>query len=309
MKVSIIGAGNLGVSIAFCVTEKKLSDVVLVDIVEGRAQGKALDMMESGPVRGYKTMIQGTSDYAETADSDVFVIAAGEHRQKGMTRFDLRDVNSGIIRIAAEIVEKYANVSPSKRPTCIVCTEPVDLMTYDFLKITGFKPNQVIGASSLLDSTRLRLFIARELGISVRDVTAMVIGRHMEDMIILPQYCRIAGIPIEQFLSREKIEAFAEKTKRAGDEIVAWLKIGSSFYAPGSVVEEMIEAILQDTKAILPVSVYLSGQYGVDDVCIGVPVKLGKEGAEEIIQVKLTPEQKDAFIKSSEDLKEAIYKR
>ncbi len=309
MKVSIIGAGNLGVSIAFCVTERQLSDVVLVDIVEGRAQGKALDMMESGPVRRYNTRIKGTSDYAETADSDIFVIAAGAHRQKGMSRLDLRATNNGIIRITAEIVEKYANVSPSRRPTCIVCTEPVDLMTYDFLKITGFKPSQVIGASSLLDSTRLRLFIARELGISVRDVTAMVIGRHMEDMIILPQYCRVAGIPIEQFLSPEKIDTLAERTKGAGDEIVAWLKIGSSFYAPGSVIAEMSEAILRDTKSILPGSVYLSGQYGLEDVCIGVPVKLGKEGVEEIIQVKLTPEQKETFKKSAEEIKEAIIKR
>ncbi|HIQ05272.1 MAG TPA: malate dehydrogenase [Anaerolineae bacterium] len=296
-KISIIGAGNVGATTAHWLAERELGDIVLVDIpqVGEMPKGKALDLMEAGPVLGYDTRITGTSDYAETKDSDVVVITAGVPRKPGMSREDLVTTNAGIIK---DVAQKVAAASPN----CIIIlvTNPLDTMAYVAKKVTGFPRERVIGQAGVLDSARMRTFIAMELGVSVQNTHAFVLGGHGDEMVPLPRYSTVAGIPITELLPPERIEAIVERTRKGGGEIVQLLKTGSAFYAPGAAVAQMVEAILKDKKLILPASAYLQGEYGMEDIYFGVPIVLGRGGMERIIEIELTEEEKAAMQRSAE---------
>ncbi|HIC89783.1 MAG TPA: malate dehydrogenase [Anaerolineae bacterium] len=296
-KISIIGAGNVGATTAHWLAERELGDIVLVDIpqVGEMPKGKALDLMEAGPVLGYDTRITGTSDYAETKDSDVVVITAGVPRKPGMSREDLVTTNAGIIK---DVAQKVAAASPN----CIIIlvTNPLDTMAYVAKKVTGFPRERVIGQAGVLDSARMRTFIAMELGVSVQNTHAFVLGGHGDEMVPLPRYSTVAGIPITELLPPERIEAIVERTRKGGGEIVQLLKTGSAFYAPGAAVAQMVEAILKDKKLILPASAYLQGECGMEDIYFGVPIVLGRGGMERIIEIELTEEEKAAMQRSAE---------
>lgn len=294
-KITIIGAGNVGATTAHWLAERELGDVVLLDIpqTEGMPAGKALDMTEAGPVVGYDTRIIGTTEYDETANSDIVVITAGVARRPGMSREDLIGTNQ---RIMTDVVTNIKGTSPNS--ILIVVTNPLDTMAYLAKQVSGFPRERVIGQAGILDSARMRTFIAMELEVSVENTHAFVLGGHGDEMVPLPRYSTVAGIPITDLLAPERVEAIVERTRKGGGEIVGLLKTGSAYYAPGAAVAQMVEAILKDKKQILPCAVYLEGEYGLNDIYFGVPVKLGRSGMEEIVEINLTSEERAALEKS-----------
>ena len=300
-KITIVGAGNVGATAAHWAAEKEMADVVLVDIVDGVPQGKALDLLETGPVEGFDTKVIGTNGYDETAGSDVVIITSGFPRQPGMSREDLLGKNK-------EIIESVTTEIAKRSPDCtiIVVTNPLDTMVYLAKKVSGFPKNRVMGMAGILDTGRLRTFIAMELNVSVEDTQAFILGGHGDDMVPIPRYCTVAGVPITQLIAREKIDKMVERTRKAGGEIVALLKKGSAFYSPSASAIQMTEAILKDKKRIVPCAAYLEGEYGISGIYFGVPVKLGANGVEEIIEVELTDEEKAAVQKSADVVKKSI---
>jgi len=300
-KIACVGAGNVGASAAQYCAEMELGDVVLTDILEGFPQGKALDLTEAGPIRGYGSMVTGTNNYADIAGADVCIVSAGLARKPGMTRLDLLEKNGNIIAGIAENIAKHAPNS-----TVIVVTNPLDVMTYVMFKKVGFPSNRVIGMAGCLDSARLRAFVAMELGVNMKNVDTMVLGSHGDDMVPLPEYTTVSGIPITKLMKQDRIDALMERTRKGGGEIVALLKTGSAFYAPGASAARMAQAIIRDEKQLLPCAAHLTGQYGLDDVYIGVPVVLGKDGVEKIIELDLTKAQKDELHKSAGEVREGI---
>ena len=302
-KVTVVGAGNVGASVAQYTVEKELADVVLVDVVEGLPQGKALDLLETGPIHGYDSRLGGSNEYSVTADSDIVVITAGLARKPGMTRDDLLFKNAEIV---GSVVDQLAPHSPNA--ILIVVSNPLDAMTYLAWKRSRFPKERVLGMAGILDSARFRTFIAMELGVSVENVTAFVLGGHGDTMVPLPRYSTVASIPITELLPKERIDTIVQRTRDGGAEIVNLLKTGGAYYAPGAAVTEMVEAILKDKKKILPCAVYLDGEYGVKGLYVGVPVKLGRGGVEQVVEIKLTPEEQAHFDKSAGAVREAVEK-
>jgi len=300
-KITVVGAGHQGAHTALWLATKELGDVVLLDIVEGVPQGKALDLMEASPVEDFDSMVTGSNDYKDTENSDVVIITAGLPRKPGMSRSDLIETN---IKIIKDVVGKIVKHSPGAH--IIVVTNPLDVMVYAAWRFSGLAPNKVMGLSGALDGSRMRSFIAMELGVSVEDVQAMVMGGHADEMVPLINYSTVAGIPITQLLSKEKIDAIVKRTRTAGGEIVGLLKTGSAYYAPSAAAAEMAEAIIKDKKRVIPCAAYLSGQYGVDGIFIGVPAKLGAGGVEEIFEVELDEGEKKAFDASVAAVRELI---
>ena len=282
-KISVIGAGNVGASAAFRAAEIELGDVVLVDIVEGMPQGKALDLYQMCPVSGKDVRFVGSNDYAETAGSDIVIITSGIPRKPGMSRDDLVSTNTKIVK---DVTEKVASLSPDS--IIILVTNPLDAMVYVAHRVSGFPKHRVMGMAGVLDSARFRAFISMELGVSVENIHAFVLGGHGDDMVPLPRYTTVAGVPITDLVSPERIEAMVDRTRKGGAEIVKLLKTGSAFYAPGTSVIEMAESILRDKKKILPCCVLAEGEYGVEDTFVGLPVKLGSGGVEQVIEIELT---------------------
>ena len=302
-KVTVIGAGNVGATTAQQIIETGLADVVLVDIVEGLPQGKALDLIEAAPVVGYDVRITGTNDYADTADSKIIVVTSGLARQPGMSRDDLMAKNAGIV---GSVVKQAAAHSPDA--IIIVVTNPLDAMCHVALTASGFSPERVIGMAGVLDSARFRSFIADELEVSVRDIRGFVLGGHGDTMVPLPRYSTVGGVPITELMSAERIEQLVERTRNGGAEVVALLKTGSAYYAPAASVVEMIEAILRDRRRVLPCAAYLGGEYGMTDLYMGVPIVLGNGGVERIIEISLTDEERAAFNRSADAVRELIAK-
>jgi malate dehydrogenase len=303
-KITVIGGGNVGSTAAQRIAEKQLAqEVVLVDILEGVPQGKALDMWESAPVEGFDSAIIGTNDYTATANSEIVVITAGLARKPGMSRDDLLSANAKIVKSVTEQV-----VTHSPNAILIVVSNPLDVMTYVAKKVSGFKKQRVIGMAGILDSARFRLFIAQELNVSVRDVQAMVLGGHGDSMVPLVRYSTVAGIPISELISAERIEALVTRARNGGIEIVNYLKTGSAYYAPSSSAVEMVEAISRDSNRVLPCSAWLEGEYGLHDVYCGVPVKLNASGIEQILELKLTDEEIAGLKKSADDVTANIKK-
>jgi len=292
-KVTVVGAGHVGATLAQRIAETRLADVVLVDVVEGVPQGKSLDLLEAGPVLGYDSKVTGTNGYEETAGSDVIVITAGLARKPGMSRDDLLAAN-------VNIVKKVAGETGRRSPDAImiVVTNPMDVMGYVAMRTCGFPRERVIGMGGVLDSGRFRTFIARELGVSVENTHAFVMGGHGDSMVPLPRYSTVAGIPITELMTAEQINRLVERTRNGGAEIVDLLKTGSAYYAPSAATLEMVEAMLLDKKKILPCSVYLEGEYGVKGTFAGVPVKLGAKGVEQVVEIKLSADENAAFMKS-----------
>lgn len=300
-KIACVGAGNVGASVAQYCAEMELGDVVMLDVVEGLPQGKALDLTEAGPIRGYDCIVIGTNNYEDIAGSDVVVVTAGLARKPGMTRLDLLAKNGAIISSACENIAKYAPDS-----IVIIVTNPLDVMTYLAFRKLGFPSNRVIGMAGCLDSARMRAFVAMELGISGKNVDTMVLGSHGDDMVPLPQYTTVSGIPITKLLPQERIDAIVERTRKGGGEIVALLKTGSAFYAPGASAARMVQSILRDEKQLLPCSSFLQGQYGLDDIYIGVPVRLGKDGVEEIVELSLSESERAALHRSADEVRTGV---
>ncbi len=299
--VTVIGAGNVGASVAQRVAEAGLADVVMVDIVEGLPQGKALDLAEAAPIVGHDMRITGTNDYADTAGSDIIVVTSGLARQPGMSRDDLMAKNAGIVR---SVVQQSAAQSPGA--ILIVVTNPLDAMCHVALEASGFTPERVIGMAGVLDSARLRTFIGQELNVSVSSTHAFVLGGHGDTMVPLPRYSTAGGVPITELLAPERIEALVDRTRNGGAEIVALLKTGSAFYAPAASVAQMVDSILNDRNEILPCAAYLQGEYGIDGLFVGVPVKLGRRGIEEIVQIELTDDERAAFERSAAAVRELV---
>ncbi len=302
-KVSIIGAGNVGASTAERVALRRLADVVLVDIVEGLPQGKALDLNEAGPVDGYDVRLTGSNGYEETSGSDVVVITSGLPRKPGMSRDDLLKANFEIVRA---VTREVARRSPDA--VLIVVSNPLDAMAYTALKTSGFPRERVVGMAGILDSARMRFFIAEELGVSVGNTHAFVLGGHGDSMVPLPRYSTVAGIPITELMPKKTIDAIVQRTRDGGIEVVNLLKSGSAYYAPASSIVQMVEAVLHDTHCILPCAVYLQGEYGYRDVFLGVPARLGAAGMEKVIEIKLTDEEKTALDRSAEAVRTLIGK-
>ncbi|SHE35648.1 malate dehydrogenase (NAD) [Desulfacinum infernum DSM 9756] len=302
-KITVVGAGFVGATAAHWAAAKELGDVCLIDIVEGMPQGKALDLMEASPVEGFDAHIIGTNDYADTADSDIVIITAGLPRKPGMSRDDLLAKNTEIVKSVTEQVAKY-----SPDAFLIIVSNPLDAMVYVAHKVSGFPTNRVMGMAGVLDAARFRTFIAMELNVSVEDVTAFVLGGHGDTMVPLPRYSTVAGIPLPDLLPPEKIEALVERTRNGGAEIVNLLKTGSAFFAPSASAVQMAESILKDKKRILPCAAYCDKEYGVGGYFVGVPVKLGAGGVEQVIEIKLLPEEKEAFQKSVDAVKNLVKK-
>jgi malate dehydrogenase len=302
-KITIIGAGNVGATTAHWLAERELGDIVLVDIpaTEDMPKGKALDLMESGPVYGFDTRVVGTTGYDETKGSDIVVVTAGVARKPGMSREDLVGVNQKII---TSVMQQALDRSPDA--IYIIVTNPLDTMVYLAYKVSGLPRNRIIGQAGMLDSARFRTFIAMELGVSVENVHASVLGGHGDEMVPLVRYSNMAGIPISELLSPDRVEAIVERTRKGGGEIVQLLKTGSAYYAPGASVARMVEAILKDKKLIIPCSAYLDGEYGVKDMFFGVPCKLGAGGIEQIIEIKLTDAEQAMLQKSVELIRSSM---
>lgn len=300
-KISIIGAGFVGATAAQWAAEKELGDVVLVDILEGIPQGKALDLFEASPVEGFDARVIGSNGYDETKDSNVVIVTSGVPRKPGMSREDLLEINKKIIEsVVTQVVER------SPQAILIMVTNPLDTMTYLAFKKSGLPKQRVMGMAGILDTARFKAFIAMELGVSVEDIQALLLGGHGDEMVPLPRYTTISGIPLSQFLPKEAIDRLVDRTRKGGGEIVNLLKTGSAFYAPSAAAIQMTEAILKDKKRILPCCVYLDGEYGLKDMCFGVPVKLGAGGAEAIIELQLTEDEKKLIAKSAESVKKSI---
>ncbi|HUN67066.1 MAG TPA: malate dehydrogenase [Bacteroidota bacterium] len=304
MKITVVGAGNVGATAAQRIVDKELAnEVVLLDIVEGLPQGKGLDMYESAPISGTDTHVKGTNSYDDTANSDIIVITAGIARKPGMTREQLQETNAGIVKgVTASVAAK------SPGAILIVVSNPLDVMTYVAYKVSGFDRHRVIGMAGILDTARYRTFIAMQLGVSVEDIQALVLGGHGDSMVPLVRYTTIAGVPITEFLDKAAIDALVKRTRDGGIEIVNYLKTGSAYYAPSAAAVEMVEAVVKDKKRILPCAAFLQGEYGLRDTYVGVPVKLGRKGMEQIIEVPLTAEEKAALAKSAEEVKGNIKK-
>lgn len=302
-KITVVGAGNVGASVAQYAVEKELGDVVLVDVVEGIPQGKALDLAQAGPIHGYDAVLTGSNGYEETGGSDVVVITAGLARKPGMTRDDLLFKNAEIV---GGVVEQVVARSPDA--ILVLVTNPLDAMVQLAWRKSGFPARRVVGMAGVLDSARFRAFIAQELEVSVENVTAFVLGGHGDTMVPLPRYSTVAGIPITELLPPARIQALVTRTANGGAEIVGLLKSGSAYYAPAASTVEMVEAILRDKKKILPCAAYLEGQYGVRGLYVGVPVKLGRQGVEQVIEITLTPEEQTAFQRSAAAVRELVDK-
>ncbi len=300
-KITIIGAGAVGATTAQRIAEKELGDVVLTDIVEGLPQGKALDLLQAGPLFGYDSNIMGTNDYEDIKGSDVVVITAGIARKPGMTREDLLKINTKIITDVSHKIKLHAPDS-----VVITVTNPLDIMTYVAMKTTGFEPNRVFGMSGVLDSGRFAAFIALELGCSVRDINAMVLGGHGDTMVPLPRFTTVSGVPITELMPESTIKRLVERTINGGAEIVNLMKTGSAFYAPSAAVTNMVEAVIKDTKRILPACAFLNGEYGKKDIYLGVPVKLGRKGITQILELELTGEEKEALDRSADAVRSGI---
>ena len=299
-KISVIGAGNVGATAAFLIAQKQLGDVVMVDIIDGIPQGKALDMVQTGPVEMFDANISGALNYEETAGSDVVIITSGSPRKPGMTREDLLNINAKIVE---DVTSNVIRHSPDT--TLVILTNPLDIMTYHAWKVSGFPQNRVVGQAGVLDSARFRTFISMELGVSVEDITAMVMGGHGDTMVPLPRYTTVGGIPITQLIPQDRIEEISDRTRNGGGEIVNLLKV-SGYYAAGASLAQMAEAIILDKKRLIPCSAYLTGQYGIDDLYIGVPVKLGASGVEEILEIELEASELEALQTSSQTYREGI---
>lgn len=301
-KLTIIGAGNVGATAAHWAAAKELGDIVLVDVVEGVPQGKALDLMETAPVEGFDVNVVGSSSYEETADSDVVIITAGLARKPGMSRDDLQAKNAEIVKSVTEQVVKY-----SPNSYLIIVSNPLDVMAYLAWKVSGFPKNRVMGMAGVLDTARFRCFLSMELDVSVEDIQACVLGGHGDDMVPLARYSTISGIPITNFISQEALDRIIERTRKAGGEIVGLLKTGSAYYSPSASAVQMAEAIIKDKKRVLTAAVSLDGEYGISGgVFVGVPVKLGGNGIEEIIELELLAEEKNALLKSTEGVRKNI---
>ena len=302
-KVSIIGAGNVGASAAERIVQARLADVVMVDIIEGLPQGKALDLNEAGPVDGYDFRLAGSNGYEETRDSDIVVITSGLPRKPGMSRDDLLQKNFEIVKGVTEQVARH-----SPRAVLIVVSNPLDAMAHTALKISGFPRERVLGMAGVLDSARMRFFIAEALGVSVANTHAFVLGGHGDTMVPLPRYSTVSGIPITELLSKEAIDAIVQRTRDGGIEVVNLLKSGSAYYAPASSIVQMVESILLDRHLIQPCAVSLNGEYGYRDLFIGVPARLGAKGMEKVIEIKLTAEEKSALDRSAGAVRELVSK-
>lgn len=300
-KISVIGAGHVGEITAFKIAEKELGDVVLVDIVEDMPIGKGLDMLEGGPVGRYDSRVTGTNFYEDTANSDIVVITAGIPRKPGMSRDELVGTNFGIVKTVTEKV-----VAQSPNAMLLVVTNPLDAMAYTAYKVSGFPKNRVFGMAGILDTTRFRAFISMELNVSVECIQALVLGGHGDTMVPIGRYTTISGIPLTHFLPQERIDDIIERTRKGGGEIVKYLKTGSAYYAPSLAITEMVESIVKDKKKILPCAAYLEGEYGISDLYFGVPIKLGAGGVEEIIEIDLTDEEKEAIKKSEAAVRNVV---
>ena len=302
-KVTVIGAGNVGATVAQRIAEAGLADVVLVDIVEGLPQGKGLDLAEAAPVVGHDARVMGTNDYADTTGSDIVVVTSGIARKPGMSRDELLSTNAGIVR---SVVEEAVRYSPDA--ILVIVTNPLDAMCHVAMTASGFPRERVLGMAGILDSARFRTFIAMELGVSVEDTHAFVLGGHGDTMVPLPRYSTVAGIPITELLPPDRVEALVKRTAGGGAEIVALLKAGSAYYAPAAATFEMVEAILHDRKRVLPCAAFLQGEYGQNDLFVGVPVVLGAGGMERVIEIRLTDDEAAAFQRSAAAVQELVEK-
>ena len=297
--ISIIGAGQVGSTLAFLVLEKGLGDVVLIDCIEGLAKGKALDIMQAGALAGFENSVAGYDDYSRLKNSDIVVITAGQARKPGMSRLDLLRKNSEIV---GSVVKGIARFAPEA--VILVVTNPLDVMTYLAYKMSGFEPNRVLGQAGVLDSARLKYFLAQECGVAPREISTMILGGHGDSMVPIISQTTVSGKPLIEVLSEEAIERVVEKTRGGGAEVVSLLKTGSAYYAPATATLTMLDAIVKDTDALLPTSAYLSGEYGLEDIYVGVPVRLGKDGVKEIVEIDLTDKEREALHKSA-----AIYRK
>jgi len=300
-KVTVVGSGNVGATVAHRLADKQLADVVLIDILEGIPQGKGLDLLESGPIEGYDVRIRGTNDYADTAASDLVVLTAGFPRKPGMSRDDLLKANYDVVKGTVEQVVKHS-------PDCIfiVVTNPLDAMAQTAYRVSGFSKNRVIGMAGILDTARYRTFIAEALNVSVQNVQGFVLGGHGDTMVPVPRYTTVAGIPVTELLPKNQLDQIIKRTANGGAEIVSLLKTGSAYYAPSAAVVEMIDAVFNDRKKILPCAAYLEGEYGIHGLFVGVPAKLGARGIEQIIEIRLTPEEQAALEQSANAVKELV---
>ncbi len=300
-KITVVGGGFVGATSAHWIAAKELADVVLIDIIEGMPQGKGLDLLEAGPVEGFDVNVIGTNDYADTADSDLVIITAGIARKPGMSRDDLLNINTGIVK---EVTAQICKYSPNA--FLIIVSNPLDAMVYVAHKVSAFPTNRVVGMAGVLDSARFRAFIAMELGVSVKDIQAFVLGGHGDTMVPLPRYTTVSGIPIPDLMSAERIEALVDRTRKGGGEIVNLLKTGSAFFAPSASAVQMATAILKDQKRILPCAAYCDKEYGVGGYFVGVPVLLGAGGVEKVIEIQMTPDEKAAFDRSVQAVRDLV---
>ncbi len=300
-KVTVVGAGNVGANCALRLAEKELADVVLVDVIEGVPQGKALDLLQCGPVQDFDVLLTGANDYEPTANSDVVIITAGFPRKPGMSRDDLLMANFEIVRAATGQVAKY-----SPNAILIIVSNPLDAMCWTALKVSKFSKNRVIGMAGVLDSARFRTFLARELDVSAEDVTAVVLGGHGDTMVPLVRHTSVSGIPIAELLDAATIERLVDRTRNGGAEIVKYLKTGSAYYAPSAAAVQMAEAILKDKKRVLPCAVYLEGEYGIQGLFVGVPVKLGARGVEKVYELRLAADEQAQLKKSAAAVQELV---
>jgi malate dehydrogenase len=300
-KITVVGAGNVGATTAHWLVSKELGDVVLVDIIEGMPQGKALDLAQAGPVEGFDSRLIGANGYKETANSDIVVITSGIARKPGMSRDDLLNTNAGIV---GSVTDEIARSSPNA--IIIVVSNPLDAMAQIAFRRSGFPKHRVVGMAGILDSARMRTFLAEALNVSVENVTAFVLGGHGDTMVPLPRYSTCAGIPVTELLPKDVLEKIVDRTRNGGAEIVSLLKTGSAYYAPSAAAVEMVEAIIKDKKKILPCAAFLEGEYGINGLFVGVPVKLGARGIEEIIQINLTTEERAALQKSAAAVQELV---
>lgn len=304
MKITVVGAGHVGATTAQRIAEKELANqVVLVDILEGIPQGKALDQWESAPVEGFDTRVIGTNGYEETAGSDVTVITAGIARKPGMSRDDLLATNAKIVQTVTESIAKF-----SPNTILVLVSNPLDVMCYVALKTSGFDSKRVVGMAGILDTARYRSFLAMELDVSVRDIQAIVMGGHGDSMVPLPRYTTVAGVPLEQWMDQATIDRIVDRTRNGGAEIVKHLKTGSAYYAPSAAATEMVEAIVRDKRRVLPCAAWLTGEYGLSDVYVGVPVILGKNGVEKVFEVSLSGDEQAALKDSADHVKGTMEK-
>ncbi len=301
-KITVLGAGGVGATAAqYSALDELANEVVLIDVIEGLPQGKGLDMYESGPVRLFDTKVTGTNSYEDTAGSDIIIITAGLPRKPGMSRDDLREKNTEIVK---SVTAQVARHSPDAM--IIMVTNPLDVMTYLAMKVSGFPKERVMGMAGILDTARFRSFIAMNLDVSMEDIQAMVLGGHGDSMVPLPSYTTVSGIPLSQMMSQGDIDAIVERTRKGGGEIVGLMKVASAFYAPGAAAAQMVESILRDKKRVLPCAAYLEGEYGLDGTVVGVPCKLGSKGIEKIYEVELTDAEREALHTSADNVKEQI---